>query len=97
MKKVDLPRVCLSNKTKTFNRELIETLEVSNLLLTCEAIIRAALYRKESRGAHFRNDYPNLDNQNWLKHTGVKLIKDKFELRDEPADLSEVKPGGEKK
>ena len=97
MKKVDLPRVCLSNKTKTFNRELIETLEVSNLLLTCEAIIHAALYRKESRGAHFRNDYPNLDNQNWLKHTGVKLIKDKFELRDEPVDLSEVKPGGEKK
>jgi fumarate reductase (CoM/CoB) subunit A len=97
MKKVDLPRVVLSKKTKVFNHELIETLEVANLLLTCEAIIHAALYRKESRGAHFRNDYPKLDNQNWLKHIAVGLMKDKFELRDEPADLSEVKPGGEKK
>jgi succinate dehydrogenase/fumarate reductase flavoprotein subunit len=97
MKKVDLPRICISTKTKTFNRELIETLEVSNLFLTCEAIIRAALDRKESRGAHFRNDYPNLDNQNWLKHIGVKLTKDKFELLNQPVDLSEVKPGGEGK
>jgi succinate dehydrogenase / fumarate reductase flavoprotein subunit len=97
MKKVDLPRVGISTKTKTFNRELIEALEVSNLLLTCEAIIRAALDRKESRGAHFRNDYPNLDNQNWLKHIGIKLTKDEFELLDQPVDLSEVKPGGEGK
>ena len=97
MKKVDLPRVGISTKTKTFNRELIEALEVSNLFLACEAIIRAALDRKESRGAHFRNDYPNLDNQNWLKHIGVKLTKDKFELLDEPVDLSEAKPGGENK
>jgi fumarate reductase (CoM/CoB) subunit A len=97
MKKVDLPRVGISTKTKTFNRELIEALEVSNLFLACEAIIRAALDRKESRGAHFRNDYPNLDNQNWLKHIGIKLTKDKFELLDEPVDLSEVKPGGEGK
>jgi succinate dehydrogenase / fumarate reductase flavoprotein subunit len=97
MKKVDLPRVGISTKTKTFNRELIEALEVSNLFLACEAIIRAALDRKESRGAHFRNDYPNLDNQNWLKHIGIKLTKDKFELLDQPVDLSEVKPGGEGK
>jgi len=97
MKNVDLPRVCLSTKTKIFNRELIETLEVYNFLLACEAVTRAALYRKESRGAHFRNDYPNLDNQNWLKHIGVKLTKDKFELLDEPVDLSEAKPGGEDK
>jgi fumarate reductase (CoM/CoB) subunit A len=94
IKNVDFLRICLSTKTKSFNRELMETLEIYNLLLTCEAVTRAALYRKESRGAHFRNDYPDLNDQNWLKHIGVKLTKGKFELSDEPVDLSEVKLGG---
>jgi succinate dehydrogenase / fumarate reductase, flavoprotein subunit len=47
-------------------QNLIITLEVKSSLLVCEAIIRSALMREESRGAHFRSDFPTINNEMWL-------------------------------
>ena len=48
-------------------------IELNNLALSAKLITQAALDRKESRGAHYRSDYPNTDNINWQKHLIYKL------------------------
>ncbi len=61
--------VQLQDKGKRFNTELVEAIELSFLLDCAEATTHGALARTESRGAHFRLDYPKRDDVNWLKHT----------------------------
>jgi succinate dehydrogenase / fumarate reductase flavoprotein subunit len=62
-------KVQMQDKGKRFNTELVETLELGFLLDCAEATIHGALARTESRGAHFRLDYQQRDDGNWLKHT----------------------------
>ena len=61
--------VAIDDKGKIFNTDLIEAIELGNLLDTAEPIIHGALTRRESRGAHSREDFPKRDDKNWLKHT----------------------------
>jgi fumarate reductase (CoM/CoB) subunit A len=92
IKNDDRPRISLTTKTKRYNRELVEALEIDNLLTICEAIILPCLFRRESRGAHYRNDYPGIDNENWLKHILVRRIGKELKILNQSVDLSEVKP-----
>jgi succinate dehydrogenase / fumarate reductase flavoprotein subunit len=62
-------RVGVQNKGRVFNTGLIFALELGNMLDVAEVIAAGAIARKESRGAHARTDFPNRDDQNWLKHT----------------------------
>ena len=57
------------DKSKRFNTDVQSALETENLLTFSEVIIASALVRTESRGAHSRVDYPERDDENWLKHT----------------------------
>ena len=57
------------DKSKRFNTDVQGALETENLLTFSEVIIASALARTESRGAHSRIDYPERDDENWLKHT----------------------------
>jgi succinate dehydrogenase / fumarate reductase flavoprotein subunit len=59
----------LDDKGKLWNTEIIEAFELLNLMVVGELIITSALHRQESRGAHFREDYPTRDDPNFLKHT----------------------------
>ena len=61
-------RVRIDDRGKTFNTNLIFTLELGFMLECAEAIALSALERKESRGAHYRVDMPERDDRNWLKH-----------------------------
>jgi succinate dehydrogenase / fumarate reductase flavoprotein subunit len=61
--------LAIRDKGNYFNRDLLDAIELGHLLDLAEVITGGALYREESRGAHFREDFPNRDDKNFLVHT----------------------------
>lgn len=72
-------RVAVGDKTEIFNTEFIELLELKNLMDNARATMHGANFRKESRGAHAHEDYPERDDTNWLLHT-LAYVKDDVKL-----------------
>ena len=75
------PDVSIDDKSDIFNTEFIEMLELKNLLDNAMATIHSANYRKESRGAHSHDDYPERNDDDWLVHTLAYLHGDTIELK----------------
>jgi succinate dehydrogenase / fumarate reductase flavoprotein subunit len=61
--------VSVQDKGKRFNTDLLEAIELGNLLDLAEVLVVSALARKESRGGHYREDYPDRDDVNFMRHT----------------------------
>lgn len=65
IRREDLPRMCITNDSKTFNTEWKDAIEAYNLLCIAEVSVKASLERKESRGQYIYVDYPEQDDENW--------------------------------
>jgi succinate dehydrogenase / fumarate reductase flavoprotein subunit len=65
--------VSISDRSLIWNSELVETMEFDNLIVQAVVTMESAVNRRESRGAHAREDYPNRDDVNWMKHTLATL------------------------
>jgi succinate dehydrogenase / fumarate reductase flavoprotein subunit len=86
--------VRLMDRTRTFNTELMEVIELGNLIECSEATIAGALARKESRGAHYRTDFEKRDDANFLSHTLAYHTETPGapDLRYKPVVITEFQP-----
>jgi succinate dehydrogenase / fumarate reductase flavoprotein subunit len=80
------------NKGKAFNYELMEAIELSHQLDLAEVILLSALHRRESRGAHYREDFPSRADRYFLKHTLVFQTPKGPEVRYKPVKITRFQP-----
>ena len=80
----DFASAKIKNKSLFWNNELVEHLETQNLILQSIATFASALFREESRGAHYREDFQNRDDKNWLCHSLFSFNGDNFNLKTKP-------------
>jgi len=80
-------QVGLQDQGLAYNLDLIEGLELGHMLDVCDCICAGALARQESRGGHYRDDFPQRDDANWHKHTLSYLEKDGVRLAYKPVRM----------
>jgi succinate dehydrogenase / fumarate reductase flavoprotein subunit len=83
-----MARVNLADRTQWANQTLQFTRELANMIVLSKVITMGALARNESRGAHYKPDFPERDDANWLKTTRAKWNGGKIELTYDPVDTS---------
>jgi succinate dehydrogenase / fumarate reductase flavoprotein subunit len=84
--------VSLQDKGSCFNRDLLDTLELGHMLDLAEVITMGALYRQESRGAHFREDFPERNDATYLVHTLVRLTDKGPQIFEKPVTITRFQP-----
>jgi succinate dehydrogenase/fumarate reductase flavoprotein subunit len=92
IKEEQLPEMSPSSAHRNYNKEWIDVLELNNMVLLLECSVRSALMRTESRGVHYREDYPYTDNNNWLKESLVTADRGYLEIEFRNPDISTLKP-----
>ena len=85
-------RINLTDRTQWSNQTLNFARELENMLLLARVITLGALARNESRGAHYKPEFPERDDANWLKTTRAKFVNGDIQLTHEAVDTSLIKP-----
>lgn len=84
--------VTIEDRGKVFNTDLMNAWELGNLLELAEVTTVCALNRTESRGGHARDDYPQRDDENWLKHTLAWKTEQGIKLSSKPVVITKYQP-----
>jgi succinate dehydrogenase / fumarate reductase flavoprotein subunit len=82
----------IEDQSACYNTELLEVIELGGLLDIAEVLVESALARQESRGAHFREDFPKRDDPNWLKHTLAYKGEKKVDFKYKPVTITKFEP-----
>ncbi len=90
--RLDYSKIKISTTSNTFNTHLLDIMELGNLLDLAYITAFSALNRKESRGAHSREDFPNRNDGEWLQHTLGWLEEDGIKIGYKPVNISQWKP-----
>ena len=85
-------RVRVQDQGTVFNTDLLEAREVGYLLDCAEATVASALARTESRGAHYREDFPERNDSDWLKHTLAFAAEGGPRLKTRPVTITRFEP-----
>ncbi len=79
-----IPRLSLQSTSRSWNTGWMDALDACSMLDACEATVRSGLNRKESRGPFYREDYPYVDNENWMCRNIVSRVNGEWRSRIEP-------------
>ncbi len=82
----------LHDRGRIFNTELLEAFEIHNLLILAKVITLSALQRTESRGSHYREDFPVRDDKNWLHHTLASRTDEGITFSYKPVTITRFQP-----
>jgi succinate dehydrogenase / fumarate reductase flavoprotein subunit len=85
-------RLSIQDHGHTFNTDLMEALELGFMLDCAELVAAGALAREESRGGHYREDFPQRDDVNWLKHTLAYLEPEGVRMASKPVTITRFQP-----
>jgi succinate dehydrogenase/fumarate reductase flavoprotein subunit len=91
LERIEELAACLKGVRVRDYKELMRYLELENMVLLSEMVCRAALLRTESRGAHYRSDYPEEDNKYWLKNILIGKQDSKMSLEAVPVPITTVR------
>jgi len=94
IKEKELPFLYVMDNKTRYNREWIEALEIENMVTVAEMVAKASFMREESRGAHFRRDFPKTDNQNWFVNIVVKQERGRMAFEKMPVVTTMMRPEG---
>jgi succinate dehydrogenase/fumarate reductase flavoprotein subunit len=87
----EIPKLSLQTKTRVYNKEWLDAIEIDAIVQVLLASARSALYRTESRGVHNRTDYPLTNNNTWLREIITRNIKGKLTLATRPITITKLK------
>jgi succinate dehydrogenase / fumarate reductase flavoprotein subunit len=85
-------KINLSDRTRWSNQTLNFARELENMLILARVVTMGALRRNESRGAHYKPEFPDRDDANWLKTTRAKWVNQDIQLTYEAVDISQLPP-----
>ena len=87
-----LPAMQVRSRARRYNVDLVDALDVEDMLDVCEMAAHASRSREESRGPHFRTEFPFTDNENWIKQVVVRREGGGVRVRHEPVRLKYLRP-----
>ena len=91
-----LPAMQARSWALRYNVDLVDALDVEDMLDVCEMAAHASRSREESRGPHFRTEFPYTDNENWIKQIVVRRDRGEVRIRHEPVRLKYLRSKAER-
>jgi succinate dehydrogenase/fumarate reductase flavoprotein subunit len=87
-----IPLLATTSKNRTYNKEWLDALELRDMVQLLDMAASCALARTESRGVHFREDFPYTDNDHWLRESIVKKVNESFSVTSRPVTVTAMTP-----